>query len=41
MNKYRSAALALTACVATLSVAACSAGTPSASSASKIGRAHV
>jgi hypothetical protein len=33
MNKYRSAALALTACVASLSVAACSAGTPSASSA--------
>jgi hypothetical protein len=33
MNKYRSAALALTACAASLSVAACSAGTPSASSA--------
>ena len=33
MNKYRSAALALTACAATLSVAACSSGTPSASSA--------
>lgn len=32
MNKYRSAALALTACAAGLSVAACSAGTPSASS---------
>lgn len=34
MNKYRSAALALTACAASLSVAACSAGTPSGSSAS-------
>ena len=34
MNKYRSAALALTACAASLSVAACSTGTPSASSAS-------
>ena len=32
MNKYRSAALALTACAAGLSVAACSAGTPAASS---------
>jgi hypothetical protein len=32
MNKYRSAALALAACAASLSVAACSAGTPSASS---------
>jgi hypothetical protein len=32
MNKYRSAALALTACAASLSVAACTAGTPSASS---------
>jgi len=30
MNKYRSAALALTACAASLSVAACSAGTPTA-----------
>src|ERR1700723_729102 len=33
MNKYRSAALALTACAASLSVAACSSGTPAASSA--------
>jgi hypothetical protein len=33
MNKYRSAALALAACAASLSMAACSAGTPSASSA--------
>jgi hypothetical protein len=33
MNKYRSAALALAACAASLSVAACSSGTPSASSA--------
>lgn len=33
MNKYRTAALALTACAATVSVAACSSGTPSASSA--------
>src|ERR1700685_2848145 len=33
MNKYRSAALALAACAASLSVAACSAGTPAASSA--------
>ena len=32
MNKYRSAALAFAACAASLSVAACSAGTPSASS---------
>ena len=32
MKKYRSAALALTACAASLSVAACSAGTPSTSS---------
>ena len=32
MNKYRSAALALTACAAGLSVAACSAGTPATSS---------
>jgi hypothetical protein len=32
MNKYRSAALVLTACAAGLSVAACSAGTPSANS---------
>src|ERR1700722_20351566 len=31
MNKYRSAALALAACAASLSVAACSSGTPSAS----------
>ncbi len=34
MNRYRSAALALTACAASLSVAACSAGTPSTSSSS-------
>src|SRR3984957_14868036 len=33
MNKYRSAALALAACAASLSVAACSSGTPSASPA--------
>ncbi|HMD26432.1 MAG TPA: hypothetical protein VKG61_22780 [Streptosporangiaceae bacterium] len=33
MNKYRSAALVLATCAAGLSVAACSAGTPSASSA--------
>ena len=33
MNKYRSAALALAAGVASLTVAACSAGTPAASSA--------
>ena len=33
MNKYRSAALALTAAAASLTVAACSAGTPTASSA--------
>jgi len=33
MNKYRSAALALAAGVASLTVAACSAGTPTASSA--------
>ena len=33
MNKYRFAALALTACAASLSVAACSTGTPSANSA--------
>ena len=33
MNKYRSAAVALTAVVASLTVAACSAGTPTASSA--------
>jgi hypothetical protein len=32
MKKYRSAALALTACAASLSVAACSAGTPSTTS---------
>lgn len=34
MNRYRSAALALTACAASLSVAACSAGTPLTSSSS-------
>jgi hypothetical protein len=34
MNKYRSAALALTTCAASLAVAACSAGTPASSSAS-------
>jgi cell division septation protein DedD len=33
MNKYRSAALTLAACAASLSVAACSTGTPAASSA--------
>ena len=33
MNKYRSGALALTACAASLAVAACSAGTPAASPA--------
>jgi hypothetical protein len=32
MNKYRSAVLALTACAASLTVAACSTGTPAASS---------
>jgi hypothetical protein len=34
MNKYRSGALALATCAASLAVAACSAGTPTASSAS-------
>ena len=34
MNKYRSVALALASCAAGLSVAACSSGTPAASSAS-------
>jgi hypothetical protein len=34
MNKFRSATLALVACAASLSLAACSAGTPTASSSS-------